>query len=208
MATPAWHPGPAFSTEMARGHREAARRQPRGCVQSPRLEDITRLSAGGASPGVPEGVPEAAAPGRGQPATKRALFFPPPELEPMDWRQLRSSARQSRGSGSGWGPRARASMDPHIGWSQLEQSDRWLLVLELSFRSVPQGKLCLSCPPLGLAVGLEIGCILYSMEGGEPGSRCGGYTHHEVWRSPRFLSGQGWCSGVQDNMQGPPRRLS
>lgn len=43
------------------------------------------------------------------PATKRALFCAPPrELEPMDWRQLRSSVRQRRGSGPGKGPRGRA----------------------------------------------------------------------------------------------------
>lgn len=36
----------------------------------------------------------------------------PPELEPMDWRQLRSSPRQSRGSGSGWGPKGKSLLGP------------------------------------------------------------------------------------------------
>lgn len=77
----------------------------------------------------------------------------PPELEPMDWRQLRSSVRQSRGSGSGWGPRAGAFMAPLMGRSQLEHPGRWLLILGLSFPICAAGKI-MSVLFISRAVGL------------------------------------------------------
>lgn len=93
---------------------EAARRRPCGCVQSQRLEDITRLSAGGVA-GSSGGGPGGGRAGLGDSRPQSVLCSSlPPELEPMDWRQLRSSVRQSRGSRSGWGPRARASMSPSL----------------------------------------------------------------------------------------------
>lgn len=65
----------------------------------------------GASLGVPEGVPAADAPGEGTAPPQSALCSAlPPALEPMDWRQLRSSVRQRWGSGPGKGPRGRLRM--------------------------------------------------------------------------------------------------
>lgn len=143
------------SRDSRLGAREAAGRRPRGCVRSPRLEDITRLSAGGRRREFRRGSRRR--PRRGGDSRPQSVLCStlPPELEPMDWRQLRSSARQSRGSGSGWGPRARVSMGRLTGRSRLEHPGRWLLVWGLSFRSEQQGKSCLSCPLLGLAVGLD-----------------------------------------------------
>lgn len=67
----------------------------------------------GASLGVPEGVPAADAPGEGTARHKaRFVLCSPRELEPMDWRQLRSSVRQRRGSGPGKGLRGRGRMGP------------------------------------------------------------------------------------------------
>lgn len=71
----------------------------------------------GASRGVPEGVPAAARRGRGRPHHKaRFVLRSPRELEPMDWRQLRSSVRQRRGSGPGKGPPGRAGRMGRRGW--------------------------------------------------------------------------------------------
>lgn len=111
----------------------------------------------GASLGVPEEVPEAAAPGRGQPATKRALFFfPPPGAGTNGLAAAEVISQAKPGVRLGGAPRARAFMGPRVGRSQLEHPGRWLLVLGLSFRSVQLVKSCLSCAPLGLPVGLEI----------------------------------------------------
>lgn len=73
------------------------------------LEDITRLSAGGRRSEFRRGSRRRTRQARGRPRHKaRFVLRAPRELEPMDWRQLRSSVRQRRGSGPGKGPRGRA----------------------------------------------------------------------------------------------------
>lgn len=73
------------------------------------LEDITRLSAGGRRSEFRSGSRRRTRRVRGRPRHKaRFVLRSPRELEPMDWRQLRSSVRQRRGSGPGKGPRGRA----------------------------------------------------------------------------------------------------
>lgn len=157
MATPAWHPAPAFSAETA-GARQAARRRPRGCVQSLRLEDITRLSAGGRRREFRRGSRRRPRRGGGQPATKRALFFfPPPGAGTNGLAAAEVISQAKPGVRLRMGPQGQEpSLGPRVGRSQLEHPGRWLLVLGLSFRSVQLVKSSPSCPPLGLPVGLEI----------------------------------------------------
>lgn len=119
----------------------------------------------------------------------------PPELEPMDWRQLRSSVRQSRGSGSGWGPRARASMPPpFIGRRQLEHPGRWLLILGLSFPICAIGRI-VSVLFISSAVVLGLLAVSLTQEAGVagmPATKLGGFSGpfqaRVVMASPRVPS--------------------
>lgn len=73
------------------------------------LEDITRLSDGGRRSEFRRGSRRRTRRVRGLPRHKaRFVLRSPRELEPMDWRQLRSSVRQRRGSDPGKRPRGRA----------------------------------------------------------------------------------------------------
>lgn len=152
VATPAWYPRTAFSIEKAQGQ---GGRPPGGGSAAAVCRARAWKTLHGCRPrgvaGSSGGGPGGGRAGRGDSRPQSVLCSSlPPELEPMDWRQLRSSVRQSRGSSSGWGPRAGASMGPHMGRGPLAHPGRWLLILRLSFRSVQQGRSCLSCSPLGL----------------------------------------------------------
>lgn len=121
----------------------------------------------GASLGVPEGVPAADARGEGTARPQSALCSAlPPELEPMDWRQLRSSVRQSRGSGPGKGLRGRAARMGRRGAGRGPVNTPALTggsvagrraASGLSLPVCPTGKIILSCSPLGATVRIKVG---------------------------------------------------
>lgn len=117
VATPAWYPRTAFSIEKAQGQ---GGRPPGGGSAAAVCRARAWKTLHGCRPrgvaGSSGGGPGGGRAGRGDSRPQSVLCSSlPPELEPMDWRQLRSSVRQSRGSSSGWGPRAGASMGPPYG---------------------------------------------------------------------------------------------
>lgn len=94
---------------------EAARRRPRAVCRASAWKTLHGCRPGGVA-GSSGGGPGGGRAGRGDSRPQSVLCSSlHPELEPMDWRQLRSSVRQSRGSSSGWGPRAGASMSSPYG---------------------------------------------------------------------------------------------
>lgn len=142
------HPAARGAPPGGRGRRE----QLRGLCEEPRGPGRHYTAVGrGASRGVPEGVPAAARRGRGRPHHKaRFVLRSPRELEPMDWRQLRSSVRQRRGSGPGKGPPGRAGRMG--GRGSLCAVVTRLPQLRVSvYPSVQQGRSFPLCPVLGMA---------------------------------------------------------
>lgn len=127
----------------------------------------------GASLGVPEGVPAADAPGEGTARHKaRFVLCSPRELEPMDWRQLRSSVRQRRGSGPGKGLQGRGQMGP---WGSVCAGPLTRMLLPGTqqqvaaplgasvYPSAQPGRLFLLCPPLWTVPRMEAKVVVVMM---------------------------------------------
>lgn len=152
LGAPPAHPAARGAPSGGRGRRARLR----GLCKEPRGPGRHYTAVGrGASRGVPEGVPAAARRGRGRPHHKaRFVLRSPRELEPMDWRQLRSSVRQRRGSGPGKGPAGRAGRMGRRGQGggPCVRSTNPAPPLRASvYPSVQQGRSFPLCPALGTA---------------------------------------------------------
>lgn len=132
---------------------EAARRRPRGCVQSQRLEDITRLSAGGRRREFRRGSRRRPRRARGQPATKRALFFPPPGAGTNGLAAAEVICQAKPGVKLRMGPQGWSLHElPLWGGASWSTQAGGCLFWDSVSRSVQQGRSCLSCPYLGLLI--------------------------------------------------------
>lgn len=140
-------------------------------MQTLRLEDITRLSAGGRRREFRRGSRRR--PRRGGDSRPQSVLCSsslPPELEPMDWRQLRSSPRQSRGSGSGWGPKGKSLHGPPHRAEPAGAPRQVAACFGTQFPICATSKIMSVLPTSRAACRTgNLGCILYKRANLEPG---------------------------------------